>query len=463
MIEYIVKAILCSSVFILIYKLSLEKEKMYVFNRFYLLASLLLSFLVPLLKFNTASIKMPVSQNDLSTLYALQETQVFHGILQSQHSNYTFKIWILLYAIITTFLFSRFLKNLNYFNRIIKGNQTLPFGESKIVLVNEQVDPHSFLSYIFVNIDEYHNGNVESEILIHENAHVNQIHSFDIILVEILQVFLWFNFVIYFFRKAIQLNHEFLADESVISVCENVQSYKYLLIEKTNKNKTYSLASQFNYFITKKRLIMMSKEKSQWKVLFLQVALIPVFAFSIFTFSSNSFAQEIISSQKNKVDPHLDFILQDGVSEELMNEYGRIVSFVNKNKGKVSDLDKKRLETIFLSMSKEQQDKQTILFRLTPGPLPRVVPTEEELESWKDPKIYGVWINGKRVNNSELNKYKKDDFAQAFSSKLAKNAVNYGKHYFQIDLMTNDEYEVYLTKDLEKSTEKYSMFFRKFK
>ena len=49
MIEYLIKTILCSAVFMLVYSLFLEKEKMYWFNRFYLLGSVAFSLIIPLI------------------------------------------------------------------------------------------------------------------------------------------------------------------------------------------------------------------------------------------------------------------------------------------------------------------------------------------------------------------------------------------------------------------------------
>lgn len=77
-------------------------------------------------------------------------------------------------------------------------------------------------------------------------------------------------------------------------------------------------------------------------------------------------------------------------------------------------------------------------------PLPRLVVTESLLSDWKNAKKYGIWIDDKRVSNDYLNNYTAKDFGSYFSSKLARNAINYGKHYYQINLMTNQMYEQYL-------------------
>jgi hypothetical protein len=110
-------------------------------------------------------------------------------------------------------------------------------------------------------------------------------------------------------------------------------------------------------------------------------------------------------------------------------------------------------------MSKEQQAKQEVLFTLSGGVLPRIVPTQEQIEAWKNEKVYGVWIDDKRVSNSKLASYKNTDFAQAHVSKLGKNTVNYGKHYYQVDLMTVAYYETY-RKDVLESPAKYYLAIR---
>ena len=73
------------------------------------------------------------------------------------------------------------------------------------------------------------------------------------------------------------------------------------------------------------------------------------------------------------------------------------------------------------------------------------------MEKWKDSKMYGIWINGKRVPNEKLSQYKPGDISHFFTSKLTKKAINYGKHYYQIDIMTNDYYENVYMKEVKES------------
>ncbi|MCY7352623.1 MAG: hypothetical protein LH606_18525 [Cytophagaceae bacterium] len=77
------------------------------------------------------------------------------------------------------------------------------------------------------------------------------------------------------------------------------------------------------------------------------------------------------------------------------------------------------------------------------------MPTDTQLSDWKNAKKYGIWIDDKRISNDRLNNYAAQDFGSYFSSKLEKNAINYGKHYFRIDLMTKPAYEQYLKENAE--------------
>ncbi|MBC7747966.1 MAG: M56 family metallopeptidase [Methylotenera sp.] len=457
---YIIKIILCSAVFILMYKLLLENERMHTFNRFYLLSSLLFSFCIPLITFTSSKPLQSFSQNDIFDTIPLQDNHIIQKLSPEQSTNYIFLILLSIYVTITAVLLFRFVINIFKILSKVRTHETIPYKNSRIVLIDEDLTPHSFLYYLFLNKTEYNYGNIENEVLIHEHAHIQQKHTYDILLIEVLQVVFWFNPFIVFFKKALKLNHEFLADEAVINSSLDISTYQYLLIEKSSKTQANNLTSQFNYSIIKKRLLMMTKTKSFKSALCRQIAIVPVFALSIFAFSNKTLAQDTSNVSASTTKKSITPSTQGGVSHELMNEYDQIVSKTKNEKGypsfsKFSDADKSRLEEIYLLMSKDQQTKQIVIFSPAPPPLPRVIPTQSQIESWKNSKVYGLWINGNRVSNATLNNYDNTAFAQVNVSKLSKNAVNYGKHYYQVSLMTTDHYEAYYKQTIESKKKFY--------
>lgn len=107
--------------------------------------------------------------------------------------------------------------------------------------------------------------------------------------------------------------------------------------------------------------------------------------------------------------------------------------------------DRARLEDIYLHMSEEQRKEQRVIFMPHPA-VSRSIPTPDQFESFRDPKLYGVWIDGKRVDNSVLENYSHTDFSSMGISTLMKNAVNYGKHVYQLNLMTHSYFEEFRDK-----------------
>jgi len=194
---------------------------------------------------------------------------------------------------------------------------------------------------------------------------------------------------------------------------------------------------------------MMSKETLIWKAVLKQLVLIPIFATFTFAFITKNYAQETIKTDQTHIQEVKSS--KNGVSDELLKEYENIITSNFKEVKGVkfisldfNEADKSRLEEIFFQMSSEQQAGQN--FVLTPKNsmyLKERIPDKEKFESLKDPKMYGVWINGKRVKNEALNNYADTDFATAYESRLRKSAINYGKHVYQVDLKTNEQYQAY--------------------
>lgn len=342
----------------------------------------------------------------------------------------------------------------------IRENQVKNTDHLKLVLLSRKTTPYSFGSYVFVNQGEYEKGEIESEILVHEQAHIQQRHSLDIVFVELLLVFAWWNPALWLYRKAIMLNHEFLADDWVLKTSKNRTVYQQLLLQKITQNKNVMLASPFNYLITKKRFKMMNRITSHSRAYALQAGTAVFFAMLLLAFSGISFAQTSPPAVASKASREAIPFTQEGASREQVEEYSQIVAKYLKKGVKngvewsllnrPNETDRARLEVIFKTMSKEQQIAQKYTMNPPLPPLFRATPTEKEFEAYKNPKIYGIWINEKKVPNTELNKYKSSDFSQVFVSKLLGAALKTigHKYKYQLDLMTNDYYEKYRAEEL---------------
>jgi beta-lactamase regulating signal transducer with metallopeptidase domain len=460
MILYLFKLILCSAVFLLVYLLLLEKEKMHRFNRWYLLGSIACSVLIPLISFTIQPQTLPVLQNVQETYFEIvrftQNTNTASVVTQKTQTYYlTTALWVL-YSFVCIGLLIRFISNIYVLLSQTAKNTIVPYNSAKLVLLKEKVVSHTFLQYIFVSEADFTGHAIEEEILTHEFTHVKEKHSWDILFVELVHTIFWFNPLFIFYKKAIQLNHEFLADDAVVRNSFNIQAYQYLLLEKISLGNKAYLTSPFNFSATKKRLVMMTRKVNPTISLLKKMLTLPVLAATLVLFSTKLILAQV--QDKPKSNPSKTEISSStgGVSKELLDEYDAIIARnMTKTKnghdilGQVSDAERNRMITIFKQMNKAQQKEAKVVFMKRVNPLPKEMPTETQLNAWKDSKTYGIWIDEKRVGNDELSKHKAADFSNYFASKLSKNAINYGKHYVQVDLMTNDFYTNYIRKETE--------------
>ncbi|RYG20100.1 MAG: M56 family metallopeptidase [Chitinophagaceae bacterium] len=438
---YLAKFILCSGLFYLAYLLLFEKERMNQFKRFYLLFSLALSFVLPLITFEAESEIVPIgalynfeptsisaTQNE-STAPSLQTEEHFSPLLYSVFGAYIG---------ITLLLLARFAKNMGSLIIKVRQGKKAVWRGVTIVLNAKESAAYSFMNYIFVSQSDYENDKIHEGILQHELAHIKQKHSIDVILIELLQIFLWFNPFLYFYRKAIQINHEYLADESVIHHHQTINAYQLILINYISTQSGLSLTSQFNYLTIKKRLIMMSKTNSLRDALGKQLLLLPFLALALFLFSTKIEAQE---TQKK-------LTVKDksvGLNETEQKEYNTLVDKYfgppgNKFKGlSLSKTELARLETLFKAMSNTQKDNAKISF-IKLAPVPHKTPSEAQLATWQSGR-FGIWIDSKRIENSQLKEYKPSEFSYWGVGRLTKRAVNYGKFDAEVYLMTNAKFE----------------------
>ncbi len=292
MILYLIKSGLYLAILLGFYLLFLEREKMHRFNRYFLLIALVSGLTIPLLSFQTSTKKLitdtpayvinsvtarastfiedvvtettkKADQEEESSLYVKPTFEMTS--IQAKEPNFfpsLKEFLIAAYSLVTLILFGRMGIGIFSFYQKRKNNPFELYKSAKVVLLSEDAAPYTFLNSIYVNKHQYRSKEISNQILEHELTHVQQRHSLDVLFIEVIRIVFWFNPVFYFYKKAIQVNHEFLADESVITKTKDSISYQKLLLETVFPSYKTGLSSSFNYSLTKKRFKVMMKRHS---------------------------------------------------------------------------------------------------------------------------------------------------------------------------------------------------------
>lgn len=287
-INYLVESGISLSLFALVYFLFLRRETFFSVNRWFLLISIGFSALLPLLHipfYASQPIMLPevtvtpyVNLLSVITVYGNELSYVTeHLVLNYSVIGYIYLLGMVYFA-------GMFFFQILQIKRLIVQNRVVPEGKIKLVFLNRELSPFSFLNYIFVS-ENLQNTKGWEKMLEHEKQHIRQGHTFDVLALELVAVFQWFNPFFWLFRRALRENHEFLADQAVISKGTAPSWYKQILINQYVGDQIV-LANNFNYSLVKNRIQMISKIKSRkvaiFKVLFgmlMAVCLTAVFAF----------------------------------------------------------------------------------------------------------------------------------------------------------------------------------------
>ena len=291
---YILKSSVCLAVFYLFYRLLLSRETFHRFNRVALLSILLLSCLLPLVEV-TVEKQTEVHQTMMTLEQWLMLADMMNAEttaeLQAEEVTVTW-IQVALLVYLAGILFFAFrngysLLKLGGLLRSGRKEQLEKYtgGEEKVTLIvhDRDIAPFSWMKYIVISqkdLDE--NGR---EILIHELAHIQNRHSWDLLVADICIFFQWFNPASWLLKQELQNIHEYEADETVIEKGVDAKQYQLLLIKKAVGTRLYSMANSFNHSKLKKRITMMLKEKSNPWAKLKYLYILPVAAIAVTAFA----------------------------------------------------------------------------------------------------------------------------------------------------------------------------------
>lgn len=286
-IIYILKSTLCLSAFYLLYRLLFRGTTHFRFNRRVLLLGLLVCSLLPLVHF-TLEEELPVHRSlrmldEALTKVTLPQTRQAEvgAVVSADAGESTFlysRFFFFLYVGGCSFVLLLFLAAYIRMWHLIKSASV--YRESGVcwIVTDRQVSPFSWGNYIVMNRKDYE---AYPLIRLHEQMHVFYGHSWDSLWMQLLQVFHWFNPVVWLWQKELRDLHEYQADHGVISCGIDVKTYQLLLVEKAVGTRLYSMACGFDHCSLKKRITMMmrnpTKSRARWRAL----AIVPAVAVAL--------------------------------------------------------------------------------------------------------------------------------------------------------------------------------------
>jgi hypothetical protein len=371
---YLLESGLCLSLLYLIYLVILKNETYFTFIRMYLLSSILFALFVPLVHVTFffdesdymeetfggigkvrsyyTDFLMSSEYDTYNNKYRPYQAAVFEGNFKSESSGlvsnagnwpvddslannvYAKKslasginlVSMIIWVYATGVLIFLFRLGVLFFwlFKAARNNPVRKQKDYRLVLMNQDIPPFSFFRNIFINketpeLSEF------NQILAHEQIHVKQFHSYDLLLAHAISVFHWFNPLVWRLQTAIKTTHEYIADENVVKQGFELFDYQSLLLKQLISIRSVALVNNFNLISIKKRITMMTKSKSGLAAKLKALLIIPAAVAVFFLFAHTTIQSPVMSFTNFSMDKtsKLDGLWQNASDDA----YGKLLLF----------------------------------------------------------------------------------------------------------------------------------------
>jgi TonB family protein len=292
-----VKVAFYMTAFYLVYATLLSRDTSYSRNRAYILLSLLTALILPFITLQTIkpwNIQFfgKILSEVFITASAGTNKALNHGISTSVILHLIYSIYIF---VVSAYILKLLIDLFNLLLLIIRHRDE---GCRIIRFHGFNTSGFSAMGYIFINAKL--SPEDAGEIIRHEQNHLKQNHFVDIIFIEIVKAFQWFNPVVYLFNRSLRAIHEYQADQECLSSGVPIVNYQSLLLSQVFKSRVFNLTNSFsNPSLIKKRMVMMTKKRTSAlanaKIIFVLPVIGVVFmAISAFKGIPDSYIKQLI-------------------------------------------------------------------------------------------------------------------------------------------------------------------------
>lgn len=317
---FLLKVNLALIAFCLGYYLVLRKLTFYTLNRFYLALGIIFSSVYPFVDIDSFLERF-------KQLEPLQQAVVNLKAPAEKLLNYAwYWNWAALIFWVGAGVFAmRLVVQFISLYRIYRRSEPGILQQYNVRITDADISPFSFWRSIFINPENIEDADLKN-ILQHEQVHVSEWHTLDILLAEISVVFYWFNPGIWLVKKAVSENIEFITDRKILQQGMDSKVYQYSLLNVSlGFNAAPNITNHFNFSTLKKRICMMNASRSSNINLTRYAVLVPavVACLCVFSISKANIADQSAAAYQD-ISTSVDQLMGGPITEVVVKAKRKI-------------------------------------------------------------------------------------------------------------------------------------------
>ena len=417
---YIFESTLCLTILYLLFRLFFRKDTLFRTNRYLLLMGTVACTLLPLLQIDVpqyTTLQLPIT----TVRHLLTEKEVNierKGGVDEKHLSGEANLFMtgkgedteenhanVIHAIPVTLLlggcyFIRALVVLTFLlfstvrmRRLIHSYPACNYGKYKLIICPEKIVSFSWGNMIVLSQEDYERN--PGEILLHEQMHLQHRHTLDLLWMECILIFHWFNPAAWLLMRELREVHEYEADNGVINNGIDATEYQLLLVKKAVGTRLYSMANGFNHSKLKNRITMMLKERTNGWARLKLLLFVPVMAGTLYAFARPEVKETFVQTvpglhQKQAMDYQtLSKLLRNEEEAYNLRKFGKKVAPTTPENRMNQLLMNARNVMLFdgdyvLKENLKDKVKEKLLYKQR---------REKEKSGRKDEQIVGFWCD----------------------------------------------------------------------
>ena len=384
--------------FYLAYYFLMRKETFFNSNRWFLLAGLFTSVVLPLVVF-TKIVWVEPTPTHFDWSKIPMTTPVENEAIEIN--------WYLLIGIVYSIGILGFFLKLAFdfysLSKVLKGKSIQKQADFQFIDVNENLAPFSYFNSIVYNSSLYSEAELES-ILEHEKVHSAQNHTIDVLITRFFCVVFWFHPLMWLYKKAILQNLEFIADSEASKKLSDKKAYQLTLLKITTQENCVVLTNHFYQSLIKKRIVMLNKNQSNKRNYWKYALVLPLLGAFLFFFQVEIVAQEKEAPKQETKPEQIELKAVETNRNNTAKIDGDSLKIVSKNEMPIKITDKE----IFVNGAKVSQEEMD---KLDPNDIERIdvskksdkgtirIVTNKFYKTLNDNTLY---INNEKVDTNEL-------------------------------------------------------------
>lgn len=393
-----------------------SRETFHRLNRVLLVATLVLSLVVPFVKITVAH-PLPIAQEVVSyrmDYYAAAPlvAESTSGGVAAPSFSWPMLVAVVYFAGLAAMLLYTFVQLIG-FALYLRGSlrHTDEWGNT-VVLKAGEVAPFSIFHTIVMSVDDYEHN--RTAVLRHEQEHIRQRHTYDLLLLEVVKAIQWFNPFVWLLGRDLRAIHEYEADEAVINQGIDARQYQLLLVTKAVGYRLQPLANNLRRGSLKKRMIMMYQKKSSRTTMLKALFVLPATALSLYAFATPEVQQAVMAI--DEADPTTKVVekVVAPVAEVLTTAQPTIADKKPIAAPEVADTIRRSYETIVKSSSIAEALNTLEADENTLYMIDKKVVRRKEFLDWaknitnQDIRGTGIWHGAKGLAASEVGEVAND-------------------------------------------------------